>query len=345
MNIHKKVLGTLDMVYAATAMQIGGELNYIAASEGQNGCVAYHADSFEKQIIWDARGGTMNVIPLPDRDGEFIATQGFYPTFAAQESRIVYGKFENGQWNEQPIMTIPYLHRFDIFKLNGALYFIGATLCTSKKNQDDWSDPGKVYVGKLHKNIAEPFELTTVLEGITKNHGFCAAIWHKKRAYIVTGVEGAFVIYLPENNEGFTCEKILDHEISDIAVADIDGDGMDEIATLEPFHGNKGVIYKNIAGSWQQIYACNLAFAHVVWGGSILNKPSFIIGERKGDTKLLCIQAKEHAAEALEVTLIDHTGGTSNIAVVHHHDKDVILAANREIGETAIYELTEGKEL
>ena len=340
MQIKKRVLGSLDMVYATAIMNIKGQLHYVVASEGQNSCVAYNADSFEKQTIWDSPGGTMNVVPIPGREGEFIATQNFFPVFAAKESKIVYGKFENGKWNIQPIMTLPYLHRFDIFELNGKLHFIGSTLCSSKKDQDDWSDPGKVYVGKLSDHILEPFELTTVVEGITKNHGFCSTVWKGKRAYIATGVEGAFVIYVPDHDGAFKYEKILDHEVSDIAVADIDGDGNAEIATIEPFHGNKGVIYKNISGKWTSIYECELEFGHVVWGGSILNKPSFIIGERKGSTKLICVQMKENIDEGLAVTLIENTGGTSNIAVAHLQEKEIVLAANREIGQVAIYELT-----
>ncbi|HZK70710.1 MAG TPA: hypothetical protein VFD03_04200 [Clostridia bacterium] len=341
MNINKRVLGNVDMVYATAIMNIKGQLNYIVASEGQNSCIAYNSDSFEKQTVWDSPGGTMNIVPIPGREDEFIATQKFFPIFDAKESKIVYAKLDNcNRWDIQPIMNIPYLHRFDIFELKGELHFIGCTLCSSKETKDDWSNPGKVYVGKLSNNIVEPFELTIIIGEITKNHGFCSTEWKGRKSYIVTGVEGAYVIYVPDNEKDWEYEKILDHEVSDIAVVDIDGDGNMEIATIEPFHGNKAVIYKNISEKWMSIYECELEFGHVVWGGNILNKPSFIIGERKGSTKLICVQMKESLEEDYAEYLIDNTGGTSNISVVHQLGKDIILAANREIGEVAIYELT-----
>ena len=100
----------------------------------------------------------MNLVPIPGRENEFIATQDFLPTFQAKESKIVHAKYgSDTKWTINPIMTIPYLHRFDVFMLNNKLLFIGATLCEDKEHKEDWSKPGKVYIGEISEEIAGPF--------------------------------------------------------------------------------------------------------------------------------------------------------------------------------------------
>ncbi|MBP2626851.1 MAG: hypothetical protein H6Q68_1562 [Firmicutes bacterium] len=342
MVITKKILRQLDKAYATRIMNVNGETNYLIATEGHGPCVAFNENSLEEGTVWGGPGGTMNIVPIPGRENEFIATQDFTPTFQAQESKIVHGKCDSsGNWEINPIMIIPYLHRFDIFMLNNKLFFIGATLCEAKDSKEDWSKPGKVYVAEVPDEICKPFDLKPVLEGITKNHGFCKGKWNNRDAYLISGSEGVFVLYLPENSsDSWESEQILHHEVSDIAVCDIDSDGCMELATIEPFHGSKGLIYKHIDGKLTPIHEHEYEFGHVVWGGKILNKPSFIIGGRKGNRELNCFYMDNESGQIKHFT-IDNAGGPSNISVGLKNNSNVILAANREIGEIAIYEITE----
>jgi hypothetical protein len=343
MRITKKTPKQLDKAYATSIMEINGQINYLVATEGHGPCVALNESTGEESIVWSGPGGTMNIVPIPGRKNEFIATQDFTPTFQAQESKIVHTQCAaDGTWTITPIMTIPYLHRFDIFMLHDKLFFIGATLCESKEYKDDWSKPGKVYIGEIAKEISKPFELKPVLEGITKNHGFCKGQWNHRDAYLISGSEGVFVLYLPvKESDNWEAEQILHHEVSDIAVCDLDNDGCMELAAIEPFHGSRGVIYKYDAErKLRPILEHEYEFGHVVWGGKILNKPSFIIGGRKGNRELNCFQVNDASGQIKHFT-IDNTGGPSNIAVLNKNNKDIILAANREIGEIGIYEITE----
>lgn len=339
MNINKKVLGQLERAYATCIMELNDRLHYIVASEGETKCVAFDAETLEMREIWDGPGGTMNIIPVPGRKNEFIATQKFTPTFNAAESRIAHVKAEaDGTFTVTPIMTIPYLHRFDLLLIEGNLHLIGGTLCTSKAFKDDWSDPGKIVTGQFQEDITKPFELEVIYDGITKNHGFCAGEWKGRKAFMITGVEGIFVAYPPSVSDGeWEVEQLFDYEVSDCALCDIDGDGETEIATIELFHGDKGKIYKEIDGQWQVIHEHDYEFGHVVWGGSLRGKPAFIIAGRKGLMEMVIYTVNEDGT--MEETLVDNTGGPSNIAVVNLPDRDVILAANRQIGEMAIYEI------
>ncbi|MCF8019707.1 MAG: hypothetical protein K9L62_09885 [Vallitaleaceae bacterium] len=340
MRISKKILGQLERVYATTIMEANGRLNYIVASEGVNQCIAYDAETGTETVIWDEPGGTMNIVPIPGRKNEFYATQKFAPTFNAQESRVVHCKVnEDNGWTVTPVMTIPYLHRFDLLLIEDELYLIGGVLCKSKAFLDDWSDPGCIIVGKLNDDLTQPFELTTIYDGITKNHGFYAGEWKKRKAYLITGVEGVFAVYVPKHQDApWEVERIFNFEVSDCAMCDIDGDGALELATIEKFHGEYGKIYKEINGKWEMIHNHNYEFGHVVWGGKIQDEPAFIIGGRKGDMELILFTMDEEGQ--IRETLVDNTGGPSNIAVINLDDKDVILAANRQIGEVAIYEIT-----
>lgn len=338
MRIEKKVLGQLDKVYATAIMPLNGELHYVVAAEGETECRAINVVTGKETLVWDSPGGTMNIIPVPGRENEFIATQKFIPTFNASESRIVHAKVDiNNQWTVTPIMTIPYLHRFDLLMIEGHLHLIGGILCATKAFKDDWSDPGKIIIGRFNESITEPFEVKAIYEGITKHHGFCSSKWNNKKAYFLTGVEGMFIVTPPEILNGqWLVEQLFDHEISDCALCDIDGDGELEIATIELFHGDKGKIYKKISGEWQVIHEHSYEFGHVVWGGQLAGEPAFIIGGRKGAMEIIVYTMKE--GKVME-QIIDNTGGASNIAVYHIKDKDLILAANRQIGEYAVYEV------
>lgn len=341
MIIHKRILGQLDKAYAAAIMNVNGELRYLAATEGQGPCLAFNEKDWQGAAVWNGPGGTMNIVPIPGRNNEFIATQDFYPGFQAKESKIVHAKCDKDfHWTVAPIMTVPYLHRFDLFLLQNKLCFIGATLCEAKTHKEDWTRPGKVYVGEIGEDIGKPFALEPILEGLTKNHGFGKGKWNQKDAYFVSGVEGVFALYLPEKTgDSWQSEQLLDHEVSDIAICDLDDDGVVELAAIEPFHGRRGVIYKNIGGKLSPIHEHEYEFGHVVWGGRILNKPSFIIGGRQGNRELNCFQMEKGSDRITHFT-IDNTGGPSNIAVLNKEKADMILAANREIGEIAVYEIT-----
>lgn len=342
MKITKTVLGALDRAYATAIMEINDKFNYVIATEGHGPCLMFDEITQESETVWDGPGGTMNIVPIPGRKNEFIATQDFTPTFQAKESKIVHAKCDDhGKWTVDPIMTIPYLHRFDVFMRHNKLCFIGATLCQDKESKDDWSKPGKVYIGEIDNEISKPFVLTPILEGLTKNHGFCRGVWQGRDAYLVSGSEGVFVLYLPKaEQDAWEIEQLLHHEVSDIAICDIDNDGIMELAAIESFHGERGIIYKYIKGKLLPIHEHQYEFGHVVWGGKILNKPSFIIGGRKGNRELNCFQVDDHSGE-IKHFMIDNTGGPSNIAVLNKSNCDIILAANREIGEIAIYEIRE----
>ncbi|MFQ6847842.1 MAG: hypothetical protein ACLRSC_02455, partial [Clostridium perfringens] len=238
MKIEKKFLTDLHRCYATSSTVIDGDRKILIATEGEGPCFMYEGDDFKQSTVWDGPGGTMSIIPIPGKNGDFLAVQRFFPTFQSEDAEIVWGRYENGKWEIKTLFKLPYLHRFDILEANGKLYFLGAVLCNSKQFKEDWSDPGKIYVGEIPEDLNKPIELKVIKEGLTKNHGYCRAYHNGKMVGLVTSQEGVFRVTPPQSDdEEWNVEKIMDRPTSDVAVVDIDEDGEDELVTIEEFHG------------------------------------------------------------------------------------------------------------
>ena len=82
------------------------------------------------------------------------------------------GKYDNGTWQFKDVVSVPYVHRFGIFNQNGINYLILATVATSKKEKNDWSVPGRIYVAELPEDPSKGVELEVLCDGLYRNHGF-----------------------------------------------------------------------------------------------------------------------------------------------------------------------------
>lgn len=345
MKFEKKYLRDLHRCYATGSVKIDDQRHIVIATEGEGACYMYSGDNFEESTIWTEPGGTMCTVQVPGKNGDFLAVQNFFPTFDSENATIVWASRNTDKtWNVKKILDLPYVHRFDILTANGVNYFIGATLCTTKKFKDDWSDPGKIYVGILPDDLNEKIELKVIKDGLTKNHGYCKTIWNGKESSVVTSEEGAFVITPPQNeSEDWTVEQILDRPISDIEVIDIDNDGVDELVTIEAFHGNKFLINKKINDKYEVVYEYpkEIDFAHAIWAGELRGVKTILGGYRRNEKELFYIQCDSVNPLSFKYGVIDTGVGPSNVNVVNEKDRDIIISANREIGEAALYIVTE----
>ncbi|CDG00823.1 Putative Uncharacterized protein [Clostridium chauvoei JF4335] len=345
MNIEKKFLTNLHRCYATSSTVIDNETKILLATEGEGACYMYSGEDFKQSTVWDGPGGTMSMIPVPGKNGDFLAVQNFFPTFQSEKATIVWARpKENDEFEVKTILDLPYVHRFDILKANGVNYFLGATLCTTKTCKDDWSDPGKIYVGVLPEDLNEPIQLKVIKEGLTKNHGYCRAMWNGKEVGMVTSQEGVFVVTPPQvEGEDWKVEQIMDKPVSDVAVVDIDGDGVDELVTIEEFHGGNFIINKKIGDKYEEVYKYpkEMDFGHVVWGGKLRGVPTIIGGYRRNEKELFYIQCESTNPLKFKATTIEAGVGPSNVAVLNEKDRDIIISANRELGEAALYIVTD----
>jgi hypothetical protein len=259
-----------------------------------------------------------------------------------EEAKVVHVRPLAGNGYEvTDILYLPYIHRFDLLTVGARHYFIGATLATVKAARDDWSSPGKIWVGEY--TGPGPLRIRALKDGLSRNHGYSRLARDGVTHGLVTCEEGAFAVTPPPRpDDDWRIRQFMDWPISDIAAIDIDGDGEPEFATIEPFHGQYFRVYKKIGGRFVQVFEHPEVseFYHVVVGATLSGEPVFIGGCRRGKQQLFYVRAKRKTPLELEAVLIEAGVGPSNACVVHESGRDIIVAANREKAEAALYFVT-----
>jgi hypothetical protein len=344
MRIEKQKLLELENCYAVSAMTIKGRLKYFFAANNNTPCRAYDPSDKTSAIVWENAGGTMSMIPLHGTDGEFLAVHGFMPRFMAAGTSIAWAKPEGEGYDVKALFKLPYIHRFDVFEADGVRYILVCTIATTKKDFEDWSDPGKLWAGVLPRDLNETVELKPIKEGLFKNHGYCRVNWNGRDAALISSELGVMSVTPPQEKGGeWTVETVIPKPVSDIALLDIDGDGREEIAAIEPFHGDTFAIYKSIAGVWEKVYTYEnkLTLGHVAYACRLRGVPTFIGGEMQGAGELFYVQCESAAPLKFTTRLIDKGGKPSNVTVINNKDNDIILAANCGTGEAVMYTVTD----
>ena len=343
MKIEKRELAALKGVYSCNSIEMDGQTRVLLASEAQDRCLAWAGPDYgESHAVWEGPGGTMSIVPIPGANGEFLAVQKFFRMYDWEEAKVVHVRpLEDGAYQVTDILHLPYIHRFDLLTAGGKHYFIACTLATAKASMDDWSNPGKIWVGE-YRGIG-PLSLSVLKDGITQNHGYSRLVRDGVAHGLVTGREGAFEVTAPQTpGGGWSVRQFMDWPISDISAIDIDGDGELEFATIEPFHGQYFRVYKKIDGGFKMIFEHPevTEFYHVVAATRLAGEPVFIGGCRRGKRQLFLVRSGRTKPLDLECVVIDEGVGPSNVHVLHEKDRDVIVAANRETDEAALYLVT-----
>lgn len=344
MNIQKQVLACLAEVYAVCAIDFSGKACFLAATESHGQCLLFTPPEWSSSEVWSKPGGTMSLVPLPQNPGMFLAIQNFFPIFKSENADIVLVKFNHAQkqWDVKHIVDLPFVHRFDILCAGTKQYMVASTLCAAKKYQEDWSQPGMVYVGEIPDNPEGKWSLQPLIQGITRNHGMCAAVFEQQQVILVSGDEGVFLIKAPNpTNKDWNYERLIDHAVGDVCVYDIDGDGHNEIITIEPFHGDTLRIYKNDGDCWKSVFSTSLNFGHTIWSGKILGTDSILVGNRGGDKELAVLSPVGGDLQRMKRVVIEKGVGPTQTTVINQSDKTLILSANHARGEVALYTLTQ----
>jgi hypothetical protein len=340
MRIIKKHLDEMYRAYAASSMYVNGELNLLVASEEKGyPCYAYSGKDFNcRNTVWENGGGCMSIIPIPNRNSEFLAVRDFYLKENPSSARLVWGHLVDGQWAVETVIKLPYLHRFDVWDLDGDIYFIGATVADVKASKDDWSHPGTIYYAKLPEALIDGLELKVLKEGLYKNHGYTRHMVDGKPRGTFGCDQGVFEV-IPHKDGEWEVRHLMEGEIGEVAWCDLDSDGQDELMTIEPFHGNSMKIYKFIDGKYTEIYTYphKIDFAHTLTGATLCGVPSFVGGVRRIDSELFYIQWIDGKCQE---TIIENGVGPANVAVLNSKDCDLIVSANHTKDEAAVYIVT-----
>lgn len=376
MKIRKQVLTQLPDCYAVACFPVDGIPHAFFATDGYGGCTSVNLHTFQTQVVWNGPGGTMSLVPIPGRNGTFLASQRFFPGFQAAESQIVLVTRKNGAWEVSPWLSLPYLHRFDLLEQNGEQYLLCCTLAERKDSVDDWSHPGGLFGCRVDAECSPPQRLERLAGGMTRNHGYYRVNDADGSHALTSCDEGVFEVFPPcHPGTPWRIHRVLDVAASDIATHPGLSAGRSHakgrlLAVIEPFHGDSLCVYrvdpshaKQGEMVWRSPYP--LPFCHAIWGGTLWGRAAFLFGFREGDKQLLLLSPSGSTASAsgsqesgrvltpehlqsgvfqgmgeFSLQLLDAGQGPSNVCVLHHGCEEWVLCANRHAGEGVLYVLT-----
>ena len=347
MKAEKQVLANLNKCYAVSELSYDGKRHLICAAEKEDPAYVFDLDGTKVDTLWEGPGGVMTLAQYPlsvDDDPILMATYKFYSPNNSAEAKIVYYTREAGKWIMHVLCDLPFVHRFGLVQRNGSWYIVACTLKSAHAFKDDWTCPGRIWVGKLPEDIRSfnedhQLELAPLVSGLYKNHGFVKCEGEDGDFVLVGTENGVYKVTPPAEETGeWSAEQLLSTPASDMLYQDYDSDGRKELLVLSPFHGDTLTIYKETENGFEAVYTHpkKMPFLHAIWGANLEGKEYAFIGNRQEDRELLAI----HYDGGYQVDVLDQGACPANCMYFRDHDTHKLLAANRETDEIAVYTLT-----
>ncbi len=339
MKAVKQDLFHLDTCYAVKAIEVDHEWHVVFAPNSKGPAVLFNLSGEKVASVWEETGGVMSVVPLPGKNGDFLAVQRFFPGFAAADAQVVSCTHQGkDRWRVDKLFDLPYLHRFDILQHMGRSYLMAGVLCRSKQHKDDWSDPGYIAVAELGQDFTPVSDFLILQDGLTKNHGYGKVVHAGVEKGLFSSQEGVFLVSPPSGpSADWTVTRLFDQPTSEARLYDIDNDGVEELITIEPFHGSHLRIYKPEQAGYRLMYECEepMDFYHVIWTGTLRGRKGIISAGRLGAQRLFFIDWQP--GTGFRVTLLDEKVGVSNVDVLPGDDYDLLASANTSSGLATFY--------
>lgn len=344
--MEKKVMANLEKCYSIAPLTYQGKQHILVAAEKYERCILFDAEGNEEATVWEPGvGGVMTMVQVPGTDGQFLATHKFYSPNDSKEARIVVATpVADMKWEVKTLCDLPFVHRFDIVKGGENYYLIACALKSGHEYKNDWSMPGKIFVGKLPKDLSaynedNQLELTVLKDGVLKNHGYSRVTEDGVESSLVCADNGIFRIWPPQKDgEDWKIETLLETPASDALLIDLDGDGRKELVMIAEFHGEIARIYKEGENGYEMVYEYpeKAEMLHAIWAAELGGVPTAILGYRKGARRLMLF-TYDKAKGAYAFKTIDDDCGPANAYAYNYGGKDRIIAANRETDEIAMY--------
>lgn len=344
MKYTKRVLASMEKAYAI-GMFAGADADSFLVGVEKHGPInrfALNGDFIEE--VAAGPGGVMTIAQVPGRADQLLATYQFFsPNCGADDAKIVsYTRNESGEWTCRVVCDLPYVHRFGLlYGADGALWLLACTIKTACAYKNDWRFPGKVYASRIDR----PFEdfdethqlsLEVIADVQFKNHGFWT---DAEKSFALVSTENGVYRFAPPSVDGDSWKRewLISEATSDMCLVDFDGDGLDEMLTLSPFHGDTLSIYHlNTEGNYELQWrdAEKRSFWHAIWSGNLAGEPCALVGNREDGRDLFRVF---YAENGYQLETVDHGFGPANCWAYQSDGSDFIIAANRETDEVALY--------
>ena len=328
----KKKILEIKSVYTANAFKVDGRTCVGAGSETTPAVYLQDLASGESSLVDGCPGGVMSFVPVPGHPDLFYSIMGLFPPFVGADAGVFMHRRKADGWETTKAMALPFAHRCDILEKGSRSYVFAASCSKFKENPADWSLSGELYVIPLNADgLAGEPEL--VYNKIWRHHGMLKAVIEGEETILFSGAEGIFYMVLSDGK--WSAKQFFDHEVSEFALIDLDGDGVDELVTIEPFHGNTLNVYKCTDGKWDKLFVDELWFGHGLSAGMFKGEPVFVVGNRRGPLTLNMYRRLADGTFSRE-TLEEEAGPTQTL-VFTADGVDYILSANQLKDEVALY--------
>ena len=340
MRVERKSIATMSMPYAVATVRLGGRVRTVAATEDHGKTIISSPPDWEAQEMLAEPGGCMSVAQ-PAGSERLFAIYGCFPGYQFHHAAVyeILPK-EGGQASDlRSIFPLPFAHRICFATRKGTEYLISANLARTKKSPDDWADPGAVHAAVVPDSPEGEWVQESILGELHKNHCMYSGILQGRRVLMIGGAEGLFSFDLDADEEGWEARPILNHEISEVVAIDLNGDGFEELVTIEPFHGNQLVVYRRDGTAWSRVGEYSLEYGHGVCGGLVNGKRVLVVGNRAGDGNLELFIPEVTADLRLTRRVVAGGVGAANVALVEHEGESWIVAANQRESEVVAYRI------
>ena len=351
MKIEKRVIAQLNRCYSIAPLDYHGQRCFLVAAEKQDPCYLFAEDGTKLDTVWEGPGGVMTMAQVPGSDGVFLATQKFYSPNDSKEAKIVIAHPGTSGWELRTLCEAPFVHRFGILQRNGVNWLLICCLKSDHEYKDDWRFPGACYAAVLPDDLsgfdeAHPLPLTLIKGGMLRNHGYSSLRCGDHDAALVGCEQGSFLFEPPAApGQDWEIRCLCAVPSSDSVLMDFDGDGQPELGCISPFHGNSLTIYHldefgNYVPCWKLPRPeRDTEMLHATWSGMLMGAPAWVVGWRKGTRETVAITWRDGG---YCVEPIDANAGCANaMGFVNSAGQDVIVAANREIDEIALYTIVQ----
>ncbi len=332
----KKVILNIESVYTANAFRVGAETFVAAGSETKPEVYLCNLASCNSSLVTGCPGGVMSFIPVPGSPDLFFSIMGLFPPFIGAEAGVFMHQWLGDEWKSQKAMDLPFAHRCEILHRKGKNYLFAASVSKHKADPPDWSKPGEMYLIRLDDHPTIPLNPEMIDNSLTRNHGMLRSQINGIETICISGAEGIFYFeQLP--GDKWVKKPLFEKEVSEFCFIDLDGDGREELITIEPFHGEALNVYKKNGMNWELKFSDTLSFGHGLSCGFFNNEPVIVVGNRRGSFTLDLFKVIDLAHGKFSKTVLEEDAGPTQTQIFTANGTDYIMSANQKKNEVALY--------
>ena len=320
----------------------------------------YESPHWQKHLITDQHPGNIT-IATHDLTGnsipDLIVGSGFNRRQRVSVEYLHWLEAPNGsgQWTSHYIDEIPFLHRIGLADINGdgQLLLFVASIRGAEGEFNEWHDPGALWCYQIPSDpINQTWQRRLIDNQLHLNHGLSFGdVDRDGRLDILIGCRDGLIWFEPPSNpftERWHKWIISDCESSEVFTVDLDGDGINEILSIEPWHGNTIAWYKASGNlrrdKWLRHEIDNtLNRGHALHAVDLDNdgKIEIITGYNGKGTSLQLYRHTNLSQNQWEKVLIDHGGlgvGLMVIDDLNHNGRMDIVAGGLSTNNLKWYE-------